>query len=426
MDQDEIILRLGLALAVGFLAGIERGWRSRAEPEGERAAGLRTFALIGLSGGVWALLGRAFGPIAFAAGFIAFAAAITAFRWRETQKEGTFGATTLVAAMLTFGIGAYAAIGNMTVAAAAGVAMVALLAAKGWLHAWLRALEWRELRATLILLAMTFVALPILPNRGFGPYESLNPYDLWVMAIAIAGVSFIGYVAVKIAGERYGALIAGIAGGIVSSTITTLNLARRAKEEPAAARFQLAGAMAASATMFVRVGVVVALFGPALLPLVLGPLASAAVVSAAAALVFDAAHQARPPEPKETSAHFQNPFELKAVLLFCLLLAAVVVASRVLSETFGGGGGMVFAAITGLGDVDAITLSMTEMAGGVISKGSAALAILLAVTANSLSKSALALATGGRSFGFLYLGASGLALLAGGLAVYATLPGLAG
>jgi uncharacterized membrane protein (DUF4010 family) len=426
LDQNEIILRLGLALAIGFLVGIERGWRSRAEREGERAAGLRTFALIGLSGGVWALLGQEIGPIAYAAGFVAFAAAITLFRWRETQKEGTYGATTLVAAMLTFAIGSYAAIGNMTVAAAAGVATVALLSAKGWLHGWLEAIEWRELRAALILLAMTFVALPILPNRGFGPYQSLNPHDLWVMTIAIAAVSFIGYVAVKIAGERYGALIAGIAGGIVSSTITTINLARRAKETPATLRFQLAGALAASATMFARVAVVVALFGPALMPRVLAPLASATLVSAVAALVFDAAHQAKSPQAEKRESHFQNPFEIKAVLLFGLLLAAVTVISRALSETFGSGGGIAFAALAGLGDVDAITLSMTGMAGGAISQGSAALAILLAVTANSVSKSVLAVVTGGRGFGLAYAAASALAILAGALAAYATSSGLVG
>ena len=122
----------------------------------------------------------------------------------------------------------------MAAAAAAGVAATALLAAKEWLHSWLRVLTWPELRAALILLAMSFVALPVLPNRGYGPYDALNPYELWLMTIAIAGVSFIGYVAVKIAGTRYGPLIAGVAGGLVSSTATTLDLARKSKATPSA------------------------------------------------------------------------------------------------------------------------------------------------------------------------------------------------
>jgi len=169
LDQTELLTRIGIALAIGFLIGVERGWQERDEGEGERAAGLRTFALIGLSGGIWALLAKSLGDAAFAAGFIALAVAITLYRWRESEREGSFGATTLIAALLTFGLGAYAAVGDMTVAAAAAVATAVLLAAKAWLHSWVKALSWPELRASLILLAMTFLALPLLPDRGFGP-----------------------------------------------------------------------------------------------------------------------------------------------------------------------------------------------------------------------------------------------------------------
>jgi uncharacterized membrane protein (DUF4010 family) len=421
LDRNELLMRLGLALAIGFLVGIERGWKARGEGEGERAAGLRTFSLIGLSGGVWALLADKIGAVAFAAGYVVLAIAVGVFRWRETQEEGTHGATTLVAALLTFAIGAYAVVGDMAVAAAAGVAMVVLLAAKSWLHAWVAALEWREIRAALILLAMTFVALPILPNRGFGPYEALNPYSLWVMTIAIAGVSFLGYVAVKVAGERYGAMIAGVAGGIVSSTVTTIDLARKAKATPSTLRFQLGGAMAASATMFLRVGVVVSIFGVELLPLVAWPLAVAAIVSILAALAFDVPHRSEAPAP-ESGSHLQNPFEIKQVLLFASLLAVVLLISRFLTEQFDGRGGVAFAAIAGISDVDAITLSMTEIAGKVISHGSAATAILTAVLVNSLSKAAFSLVVGGRRFGLSYLGASAVALAAGGVAVFLTLP----
>jgi uncharacterized membrane protein (DUF4010 family) len=421
VDRNELLLRLGLALAIGFLVGIERGWKSRGEGEGERAAGLRTFSLIGLSGGIWALLAKEIGAVAFAAGYVVLALAVAAFRWRETQQEGTRGATTLVAALLTFAIGAYAVVGDMTVAAAAGVAMVVLLAAKTWLHAWVATLEWREIRAALILLAMTFVALPILPNRGFGPYEALNPYSLWVMAIAIAGVSFIGYVAVKGAGERFGAMIAGVAGGIVSSTVTTIDLARKAKATPSTLRFQLGGAMAASATMFLRVGAVVSIFGTELLPLVVWPLAAAAIVSILSALVFDVPHRSEGPAPP-TESRLQNPFEIKSVLLFALLLAAMLVISRFLTEQFDGRGGVLFAAVAGISDVDAITLSMTELAGKVISHGAAAIAVLTAVLVNSLSKAVLGIVIGGPRFGLSYLAASAVALAAGGVAIFLTLP----
>src|SRR5262245_2701973 len=134
MDQTELLTRAGLALAIGFLIGVERGWRERTEEEGGRAAGVRTFSLIALSGAVWALLAGILGQVVFAAGFIAVAAAITLFRWRETEREGSLGATTLVAALLTFGLGAYAMVGDDVVAAAAAVATALLLSAKSWLH----------------------------------------------------------------------------------------------------------------------------------------------------------------------------------------------------------------------------------------------------------------------------------------------------
>lgn len=420
MNQEELLTRLGLALAIGFLIGVERGWRSREEAEGERAAGLRTFALTGLSGGLWALLAKEVGDVVFAAGFLAFAAALTLFRWRETEHEGQFGATTVVAAFLTFALGAYAIVGDMTAAAAGAVATVALLAAKDVLHTWLKALSWEELRAALILLAMSFVVLPVLPNESYGPYQALNPYSLWLMTIVVAGVSFIGYVATKIAGTRYGTLIAGVAGGLVSSTVTTLDLARKANAAPANARMFLAGAIAASVTMFGRVGIVVALFGPRLLERLAAPLAAAAVVLIAAALVLVGPWAKPDPKAKDDGVKLRNPFDLREALGFAALLAVILLLSKALTAMFGAEGSVGLAAVAGIADVDAITLSMTELAGtGGPAASEAALAILVAVTANSLSKSVLAMFAGGRWFGGFYLAISLAALGAGGLIAFA-------
>lgn len=413
MDETETLTRLGLALAIGFLIGVERGWREREEKEGGRAAGLRTFALIGLSGGVWALLARVVGPVPMGLAFLALAGAATLFRWREVQREGTFGMTTLVAAFLTFALGALSVLGDMVAAAAAGVATVALLAAKEWLHGWLKVLTWPELRAALILLAMTFVALPVLPDRGFGPYEILNPYQLWLMTIVIAGVSFIGYVATRMAGERHGALIAGTAGGLVSSTAVTLDFARRTRASPRLWRPYLSGALAASTVMFARVIVVVALFGPGLLRSVAPALGIAALASAGAALILNHSFARRDgAEAGEGEGVVRNPFELRFVLGFAALLAAILVLTRIATEYFGGAGSIALAAVAGLADVDAITLSMTRLADGP-DAGTAAIAILVAVVANSASKAALALTVGGGRFGFGYAGITAAALAAG-------------
>ena len=416
MDNSEILARIGLALAIGFLIGVERGWRERDAAEGGRAAGLRTFALIGLSGGIWGLLAKSLDPIVLAAAFLAFAGAITLFKWRESEKEGNLGATTLVAALLTFGLGAYAVLGEMSVAAAAAVATAVLLASKSWLHGWLRHLSWDELRAALILLAMSFVALPILPDRGFGPYGAVNPHDLWLMTIAIAGVSFIGYVAVRVSGAERGALIGGTAGGLVSSTVTTLDFARKAKRAPAEMRFYLAGALAASATMFFRVVAIVLVFRAGLFALLGPPLIAAGLVSAGIALFLDM--PAKNPTPHPSEADYRYPIELVPVLRFAALLATIMVVSRALSAAYGGQGAIALAAAAGLADVDAITLSLTELADSVMSPANAAAAILTAVVANCLSKTVLAFFAGGRRFGVRYLAGSAAAVAAGGLAAY--------
>ena len=417
MDADDVLIRLGTALAIGLLVGVERGWRSREEGEGERAAGLRTFALVGLSGGVWGLLAKSVGPVPLAVAFFAVAAALTLFRWRETERDGTLGATTLVAAFLTFALGALAVLGDLVAAVAAGVATAGLLAAKDWLHAGLRILTWPELRSALILLAMSFVVLPVLPDRGFGPYEALNPRSLWLMTIVIAGVSFIGYVAVRVVGERYGSLITGIVGGLVSSTATTLTLARRTKAGESW-RPELAGSLAASAVMFARVALVVGLFGASLLPRLAAPLAAAALVTIAIGLYFG-----RPWQPAESggaalekSAAYRNPFDLTQVLAFGAILAVVVFLTRALTDLFGSGGSIALAAIAGLGDVDAVTLSMTGAARTSVGPQIASIAILVAVATNSAAKAVLAFLAGGSHFGTAYAGATLAAIGAGAVA----------
>lgn len=418
MSEQELLTRLGLALAIGLLVGVERGWRERDQAEGERTAGLRTFALIGLLGGVWGALFSVVGALPFAAAFVAFAGGFTLFKWRESEREGDFGATTLVAALLTFALGGMAVLGDMTVAAAAAVAMAVLLAAKRWLHSWVETLTWEELRATLILLVMSFVALPVLPNRGYGPYQAINPHDLWLMTIAIASVSFIGYLAVRIIGARYGTLVAGVAGGLVSSTAATIDFARKAKVQPDTSRIELAGALAASSIMFLRIVVIVALFGPSHLKLLAVPLVAAALVLLGASLAYGARWTGEGGEGSGGDT-FRNPFELLSVLRFAALLAIILVASKWLVALFGGGGAIGAAAIAGLADVDAITLSITQVQGAAITSAEAAIAIFAAALANSLTKTGIAVYAGTLAFGLRYGAVTLAALLAAAAVLFA-------
>jgi len=260
VDTFELVGRLAVALAIGLVIGIERGWKQRGEAEGERAAGLRTHALSGLLGGIWGALalntGQA-GVIAVALAFAAFTAAIAVFRYREMVHDKTFGATTVVAAMLAFALGALAVTGDRTAAAAAGVATAMLLALKAALHEWVKRLTWEELRAGLILLAMSVILLPLLPDRELSPSFPVNPHEIWLLTILIAALSFAGYVAIRLAGPSIGVLLSGLAGGLVSSTAVTLNMARLARADGERCNIFAAGVLVASAVMMLRVLIIV-------------------------------------------------------------------------------------------------------------------------------------------------------------------------
>ena len=228
MALTDLALRLGLALAIGFMIGLERGWQEREQEEGHRTAGLRTFSLIGLLGGVFGALSLGGDFTLLAAGFVTLGATLAFFMWREGQEHHDLSATSLVAALLTFILGAFAVLGDTAAAAGSGAAAVLLLANKQSLHGWLHRITWIELRSGLLLAAMTFIALPLPPNRAVDPWGALNPHELWLMTILIAGVSFAGYAAVKIVGPQRGTVLAAALGGLFASTAVTLSLARLA------------------------------------------------------------------------------------------------------------------------------------------------------------------------------------------------------
>ncbi|MGA7489247.1 MAG: MgtC/SapB family protein, partial [Xanthobacteraceae bacterium] len=225
MDLQDLISRLALALGIGLLIGLERGWRARGARPGSRAAGIRTFAISGLLGGVIGALAQAAGGAASLAGglvlglaFATHSIIIALFSRDENLAAGIFSVTTAVAGMLTFALGAYAVLGDMRIAAGVAVAATGVLALREELHGWVRKITWPELRSGLVLLAMSFIGLPILPDEAIGPFGGVNPREVWIIAIVLAGVSFLGYAAVKYFGVRRGLLLAAAAGGLASST----------------------------------------------------------------------------------------------------------------------------------------------------------------------------------------------------------------
>lgn len=391
------LLALAVALAIGLLIGLERGWHEREREEGGRVAGLRTFGLIGLLGGVSGLIGTALSSgLFFGLAGLGVAAALIAGHLRASRDRRDVSITSLIAGLVTFALGAATALGFTVEAAAAAVIVALLLGYKPELHRWVRAIEAAELRSALKLLLISVVVLPALPDRGFGPYQALNPYDIWWMVVLISAISFAGYLAIKIVGVSRGALVTGLLAGLASSTALTLHFSRLARRRPALAPMLAPAILLACGTMFPRMLAVAALVSPAIFrPLAL-PAAAMAFAVLAAAVVL---HRRGANRQAEAMAAVSNPLQLGTALGFGLLLGLVMLLARWMEAQFSDAGVLAIAGISGLSDVDAITLTLARMGEGEISAALAAFAVVVAAAANSLAKGGMALAVGGRDLG---------------------------
>lgn len=374
-----------MALAIGLLIGLERGWERRELPEGQRAAGFRTFGMIGLLGGVTVQVGGSSQGLLLAL----VAAAVSTFAalgyWREPWRREDVSITGLVATLLTFCLGALAGMGEITAASSTAVVVTLLLGFKPELHGVIRRIERLELLATLRLLLISVVLLPVLPDANFGPWQAFNPYRTWWMVVLVAGVSYVGYFAIRVLGERRGILMTALCGGVVSSTAVTVSLARHAEDPTAVPDLLGAGVATATAMMFPRTLVVV---GAVSLPLAISlarPLLSAGLLSLGAGVWFFS--RGGPTHEGAGGWEPGNPLDLKLALKFGLFLAATMILARGATYSMGNSGLYVLAALTGLVDVDAMSLSCASMASqGQLPVTAAADAILLAIATNTMLK----------------------------------------
>jgi uncharacterized membrane protein (DUF4010 family) len=425
MGAAELIRRLAYALAIGFLIGLERGWGARDEQEGERTAGVRTHGLAALLGGIWGALALQFahesGAVALGLSFVLFGAVMAVFRYRETGHEQRFGATSVVAMMLAYALGAYAVVGDETVAAASAVATTTLLAAKGVLHSWLQRLTWDELRSGLVLLVMSFILLPILPDHTIDRWGAVNPHELWLLTVLIAAISFAGYVAVKFVGFRRGVAVAGFAGGLASSTATTAAMSRLVAAQPRNVDVLAAGAIFANAVMGLRVLAILGVVNPDFGLRLAAPLLALGLVYLLAGVFL--MQRAAVTGDTETSspATTGNPLDLPAVLKFGALLAAVLVLSKIVTQYAGSAGAFALALISGLADVDAISLSMARHGAQEIGAGAAGFAVLLAIVSNTFVKATMGWMIGGSGMG-ARMALSSAAALGAAVAALAFLP----
>ena len=409
MDEATLLSRMALALAIGLAVGTERGWQKRGAPEGARVAGIRTFTILGLLGGLVGTLVPILGGIGVGLTFLALIALLATANIGRFLNTDDHDITTEIAALATLVLGVAAVQGDMILAAVSATVMVALLDMKPRLHEALTRIEPMELKAAIQLALLSVVVLPLLPDRGFGPGGVINPYAIWWFVVIVAAISFAGYAAVKIAGQSVGLLITGFFAGLVSSTALTVSLSRRARETDIPHPTLAAGVAVGTGTMFVRLLILVSVARPTL-GLVLAPsLVAIALAAYAAALVLNRKVVAVSGQPTAT----QNPLDLTTALLFGLLLTLIAVLAYYAKTYAGNAGIYTLATVGGLADVDAISLSLAHAKD--IALPAAATGVLIAAYVNTATKIGLAAVFGTPRFGLMIAAALLPALFIGGI-----------
>ncbi len=401
-----------VALLLGALIGLERGWEARHQKPGERIAGIRTHSLVGLLGGLSALLSESLTPWAFPLMFLGVVG-ITLVGYRtRVEYHQDFSITGMIGLLLTFCFGAVAVSVSVALATAAAVITAIVLDNKREIHGLMNQLQSHELDAGLKLLLISVVMLPLLPDRDLGPGGALNPYEIWWLVVLIASVSFVGYFAIRVGGTEKGLLFTSIFAGMTSSTALTLHFARQSRRAPELSPLLGSGILLAAGTMFPRILVYCLIISPALLPDLTPPVLVMAAMLYAPALYFwrrDRKHIDLS-KPELT----KNPLDLKSALVLGALLTVILFCGELLREWFGNVGIYVLAATSGIADVDAITLSLTRMSQSSIAVQTAIIGIVIAASVNNSVKCLIAAAIGTRTLG-LRIAVPILLSLVGGL-----------
>ncbi|MDQ5942034.1 MAG: hypothetical protein QG572_847 [Pseudomonadota bacterium] len=383
----EFIQAFLLSLGIGLLMGLER------ERNPASRAGLRTFGLVTLLGTVCAVLAvRTESPWLIAAGLVVVGTMMISAYHRQPDASDP-GTTSVVALLLAFCYGAMVWYGYRTVAVMLAIMTTILLYFKAELQTVSKQLTRRDITSVLQFCVLSLVILPILPDRNFGPYDTLNPYQVWWMVVLISGVSLAGYAALRIVGQRHGAPILGLLGGLASSTATTLVYARHARASTALIQLSLVVILTANLIVLVRLATVAAIVQPGILPTLL-PVLGAGLVAGVAFVTYAWRKMEGSDELPELD--LRNPTELATALTFGAVYAVVLLLSAALSDKAGNLGLYVVALVSGLTDVDAITLSTLRLFGqGKLAAEEATTAILLAMLANLAFKFGIVVSVAG-------------------------------
>lgn len=395
MEQHTLFYRFGVALFIGVLVGLQREYSyDEADAPDEKAfAGVRTFGLMGLVGCTAAFAAELLGsPWAFLA-IVLMVGALISVAYYITAKRGDIGVTTEVAAILIVLTGALSFWDQLDLAVALGVITTAVLSFKGELHGFVERISREDIVATLKFAIITAIILPVLPNQSFwaAPFDVINPYKIWLMVVLISGISFLGYILIKIVGSKQGIGLTGLLGGLVSSTAVTLSFSQRSQKNGEMAKPFALAIMIGWTVMFARVLVEVAATNMPLLRVVWLPIVAAGGVGLAYGIyLYLAPH---PTEKEEVAV--SNPFELGPAITFGLLYGLILLVARAAQFYFGDTGVYLSSIVSGLADVDAITLSVAELSNqGSLESATAARAIVFAAMSNTVVKGGIVLSSG--------------------------------
>lgn len=394
-----LLVRLAVAAGIGFLIGLEREFakkvRERAvddtNVQEKQFAGLRTFTLIALLGFLAALSAEPLGGWFFAIILVGFIALLVT-SYVASIRRGDIGATSEVTALITFLLGGLAYEGHLLFIIIVAVLVLLLLSFKLPLHRFVTMLTEQEVRAIIEFVIISVLVLPFLPNVGYGPHGTWNPKEIWTMVVLVSGISLVGYLLAKVMGQGRGTLLAGVIGGLVSSTAVALSFARMARQRSTALAALSIGILASAAIMFLRMLLELYVVNKDLALMMTAPLTVTAATGFGAAWLLQRAAGKHTPDGDPV---LTNPLNFRVALQFAVLYALVRWLVVWADERFGNAGTYIAGALAGVTDVDAVTLSMARMANEPGWSTQAQITILIAATVNTLVKFGIAVVVGG-------------------------------
>lgn len=407
--------QFGIAILLGSLIGLEREHRQQVYGY-EIFGGLRTFALISLSGALAMFLSNYSAVLSGIVTVALFTIIIFSY-FNASKNHGKVGVTSEIAAVVAYMIGILCGMDNFLLATCIAIATLAILHFKQPLHKWAHHIKNEEIVSTIQFIVITFIILPLLPNKGFGPYEFFNPYVVWLIVVFISGISFASYIAIKLFGAKRGIGLTGFLAGLISSTALTLSFSGQSKKNKTIVDPYVVAIVVASSAMFFRVLLEVAVLNRELLATLVLPMTVMGGVGILSALFFWFRDRKLPEEAQKHFQSMKSPFRLSPALQFGLFFALILFLVKFSESVIGDKGLYMTSVLSGVLDVDAITVSVSTLAKSEMAKLSATYAIIIATMVNTVAKGMIVLFLGNRKVAVKILAVFALMLVAGGISL---------